>query len=364
MNENTIVYVRYKMDFNLKKLLQIDHDEVFGLDIGTSSVKMVQLSKNNSHWTVNAAGIVDIIEADEDGKTHQEINTAKAIRDSLLITGIQTPFAVCGICGPEVAVRRFKFPSLANDEIAGAALMEAKQVCPFNVDEGVVDYQVVPSNDKNNIRGVMVAATNKIINKKTHLVKNTSLNTVMMDVDGLALLNYFGEHNKFQQGQTTAILNVGNSFTNLVIMGDNGLPFVRDLSYAGRDIIKEIAKHGEYAVTESGYEKLDIRHKAPNPKLLEEACRKLVVDVTETLRYYTAQEQSAVIDKVFVCGGFALVEGFVEILNEQLPTAAVLWNPFDEMAYDESAQQIDLPEIVTKNGPALAVAAGLAMRSI
>ncbi|MCK5225817.1 MAG: type IV pilus assembly protein PilM [Planctomycetes bacterium] len=352
------------MALNWKKLLQIDHNEVFGLDIGTSSVKMVQLSKNNSHWTVSAAGIVDIIEAAENEKAHHEINTAKAIRDCLLATGIQTPFVVCSVCGPEVAVRRFKFPALANDEIAGATLMEAKQVCPFNVDEGVVDYQVVPSDDKNNIRGVMVAATNKIIDKKTRLVKNTSLSTVMMDVDGLALLNYFGGHNKFQKGQTTAILNVGNSFTNLVIMGDNGLPFVRDLSYAGQDIIKEIAKHGEYAIAETGYEKLDIKHKAPNPKLLEDACRKLVVGVTETLRYYTAQEQSAVIDEIVVCGGFALVEGFVEILNEQLPTAAVLWNPFDEMACDESAKQIDLAEILNENGPALAVAAGLAMRGI
>ena len=94
---------------------------------------------------------------------------------------------------------------------------------------------------------------------------------------------------------------------------------------------------------------------------LERASKKLVADVVSTLRYYNAQERSKVIKKVFVCGGFALVKGFVEILNHNLSSEIVLWNPFDRVDCDPRQPCY----AVFKNyGPALAVAAGLAVRSI
>jgi Tfp pilus assembly PilM family ATPase len=95
---------------------------------------------------------------------------------------------------------------------------------------------------------------------------------------------------------------------------------------------------------------------------LETACYKLITDVTETLRYYAVRGESEIVKKIFLCGGFALVEGFVDLLNSRLPAAAtVLWNPFDEISYDASEPYAD---ILRKKGPALAVAAGLAMRAI
>ena len=94
---------------------------------------------------------------------------------------------------------------------------------------------------------------------------------------------------------------------------------------------------------------------------LAKACHKLIVDVTDTLRYYAAQEKSTAVEKIFVCGGFALVKGFVELLDNQLPAKAVLWNPFDKIRCDAGQNYRD---ILQKNGPAMAVAAGLAMRSI
>jgi Tfp pilus assembly PilM family ATPase len=94
---------------------------------------------------------------------------------------------------------------------------------------------------------------------------------------------------------------------------------------------------------------------------LARACQKLIVDVTETLRYYNAQEKSTFVEKVFVCGGFSLVEGFVELLDSRLPAKAVLWNPFDNMRCNAGQPCKD---ILAKRGPAMAVAAGLAMRSV
>jgi len=347
-----------------KRLLKLQQNEVLGLDVGSSAVKIVQMRKDDAGYAVTAAGIVDIADATKNDKSRKELNTVRAIRNCLQSTGIGTRLAVCSVCGPEVAVRYFKFPALPPEEIEGAVLLEAAQVCPFNVDDGAVDYQLISDGD-DNVSGVLVAATNKVIKTKRQLAKNASLNNVLTDVDGLALLNCFSGYQKPEAGWTAAILNVGSSFTNLAIMGDNALPFVRDIAYAGDDITNEIAT--ERGVSTETIKNILSGHEDSNQTQLElgdslaNACQKLIVDVTETLRYYMAQEKSSVVERIFVCGGFALVKGFVELLDKQLPCDAVLWNPFDKIRCSEDQ---NCWNILRENGPAMAVATGLAMRLI
>jgi len=370
---------------NWKELLDIRQSEVLGLDIGSSTVKLIQMRKDNGDYKVAAAGIAEIANETED-KSQIETNITKAIHKCFQSVSVKTNLAVCSVCGPEVAVRYFKFPSLQTEEIPGAILLEAEQVCPFNIGESAVEYQLIPNGD-NNISGVFVAATNNLIKAKRQLVKNASLNSVLMDVDGLALLNCLSQYENAGTTGATAILNVGSRFTNLAIIGDNSLPFVRDISYAGNDIVKKIAEENEVSQETvskilSGEEGAGLLQKEVSQETISKilsseegagllqkelddsfanACQKLVDDVADTLRYYMAQEKSGFVEKVFVCGGFSLVKGFVELLDNQLPTAAVLWNPFDKIAQDKHLQG---KEVLKENGPAMAVAAGLAMRSI
>jgi type IV pilus assembly protein PilM len=348
-----------------KRLLKLQETQVFGLDVGSSAVRIVQLRKDSSAYTVIGAGIVHIESAEGDDNSNNETNTIKAIHQCLESAGVKSRLAVCGVSGPEVAVRHFEFPALSPEEIEGAVLLEAAQVCPFNIDDATVDYQLTPNGD-NTVSGVLVAATNKLIRKKEQLIKDASLDCIMVDVDGLAILNCFNECQKPEErGKVTVILNVGSSYTNLTIMGESGRPFTREMTYAGNDIVNAIASEKEInpetvsRILTSGED--SGRSESELGDSLARACRKLIVGVTETLRYYSAQEKSGIVEKIFVCGGFALVKGFVELLDSQLPASAVLLNPFDTMSCDSEQ---DCQDILQKNGPALAVAAGLAMRSI
>ena len=368
-----------KMDW--KRTLKLGQTEVLGLDIGSSAVKLVQLARDEAGYTVTAAGIADIAADGEDNNNHRKTNTVRAIGDCLLSAGAQTHFAVCSVSGPEVAVRDFTFPSLPPEEIAGAVLLEAAQVCPFNVDDSVVDYQLIPDGD-NETRGVLVAATNELIKNKIELAREASLDCVLMDVNGLALLNCFSECEPPGPYRTaTAILNVGGSSTNLAITSSNALPFVRDMAYAGNDMLAQIASENGIT-TEQAWELIrggedwpvaqsdfDEPSRAEPGGSLERACQKLIADVTETLRYYTAHEKSVIVEKIFVCGGFTLVKGFVELLDSRLPAKASIWNPFDKIrcaaGRPTSASSVEpCKDILQKNGPAMAVAAGLAMRTI
>ncbi len=346
--------------------LDLGQNEVAGLDIGSSTVRLIQLRKDNVGYAVTAAGIAGIAPSGEDSNLRR-INTVRAIRECLGITGVRTKFAVCGVSGPEVAVRDFRFPSLPAEEIEGAILLEAAQVCPFNTEDSAIDWQLI-ANGSDGVAGILVAATNSLIKRKVQRAKEASLDCVLMDVDGLALLNCFSEIEKAEPGQTIAILNIGSSYTTLAIMGENRWPFIRDITYAGNGIVEQIAAENNMpadAVKEILFaDSMESQTKLHDS--LENACKNLIIDVTETSRYYKTQEKTAAFEKLFVCGGFAMVKGFVELLSSQLPVKALLWNPFDKIRCDvgRSHRAVLQRNILEKNGPAMAVACGLGMRSM
>ena len=177
-------------------------------------------------------------------------------------------------------------------------------------------------------------------------------------------MSAFGAEYETSDADTTvAVLDVGGSHATLAIINSNGRPFIRDMTYAGDGIIQQIAMKTDMS-TDAVMDILSGDSTAAQTGLhgsLESAGRKLIADVAETLRYYAAQAKSRRVDRMFVCGGFALAAGFIELLKGGLGVETVLWNPFDKMRCDAGRQ---CEEMLAKRGPAMAVAAGLAMRSI
>jgi len=255
---------------------------LLGLDVGSSSVKLVKLEQNGDGVTAMAAGIAQI--EPSGGDIHlKELKSVKALTDCLQANNIDDKYAVCGVCGPEVAVRYFTFPTLPAEEIPSAVKLEAEQVCPFSLGDSALDYQLIDGEDKS-VCGVLVAATNKVVRRKGKIVKEGTLNPVLMDVDGLALLNCLEYCEEQQEGQAQAILNVGNTYTTLVISGSDGVPFVRDTSYAGANIIQQISER--QGLTYSRISELLFGDNVSESDLaeisecFESACENLIEDVT------------------------------------------------------------------------------------
>jgi len=348
-----------------KPVLTLRQNEVLGLDIGSSAVKLIRLRKDQRGYAVTAAGITGITPYGNDSDCRR-INTVRAIQECLELTAVKTKFAVCGVSGPDVAVRDFRFPALPEEEIENAILLEAAQVCPFNTEDSAIDYQLVPDGGAG-VSGILVAATNSSIRRKVQLVKEAALDCVLMDVDGLALLNCFREFEKPEPGQTIAVLNVGSSYTTLAVMGENRWPFIRDITCAGEEIVKQIAAENNMsgeAVKKILFGDSPTEEQMKLRDSLERACAKLIVDVTETSRYYKTQEKTAAFQKLFVCGGFAQVAGFVELLGSKLAVNAVLWNPFEKIRCQigRNHRSVIQKNVLAKNGSVMLVAAGLAMR--
>ena len=317
---------------------------MMGLDIGSSSVKCVLLEAGENGYSLVSASIADIDRSDPHS-SDQTSNVIEAIDRCVKDTHMRIKLVACGVCGPEVAVRRFYFPKLDEKDLAIEIIYEAEQVCPFE------DGQF------------LVAATRNLVLERNQLVQKASLNCVLLDVNSLALLNCFVECEKPESGVTFGVLDIGSKFMNLVISNDKALPYVRDIPNASNGVIEHIAKQTDLTLMEVTAILRDRNTLSDDMmEALKNASSVLAADVQDSLRYYTSQDGNAV-DRLYVCGGFAQTRGFVELLGKELPCETVLWDPFEKMEI-KGRQRNKSIETIAQYGPSLALATGLAMRKI
>ena len=340
--------------------------ELAGLDIGSSAVKLVRLSKSDDGYALIAAASESIASFPDDEKQQRQ-NCVDAIKTCLQKAAFKNGNLVCGISGPEVVVRGFTFPPLPEEAVEQAIRMEAQQVCPLDIKHSVLDFQLIETAQTASParQGVMTVGTETAIREQTELLAQAGAKPVMVDVNALALLNCLNELELVNAQETVAIIDIGNTQTNVVIYGVDGLPFVRDINIAGEHIIGGISRQTE--LSEDQIRQTLAQKQSPGPLdsnlllAMNNAIGPLVNAINETLRFYSFQEKTSGVDRIFLCGGFALIGAFVEFLTDAVSTPVAQLNPFSTILYDPNASG---NETLEKDGPAFAVATGLAMRTL
>jgi type IV pilus assembly protein PilM len=345
-----------------------------GLDIGSSAVKMVSLDTNGDGCRVVAAAMSMIKSVD--GDEPSERAAIAAIEDCLKSSQgyiSRDSYFVFGLSGlKKVKISSFNFALLTLEEVAQAVMLEAAQVCPFDVrsNVSVVDYQLIGTYEADGgglrkrkgkvhptVKGVLAVATKEAISRRQKLAEDTLLKCVLIDSDALALLNCLEKCLPSGEELPIAVVNVGRSLTTVAILGTDELPFVRDLGYSGGDIIEHIAKSSSTSAEQVQQRLSEGKGSAD----IDPACKRLILDITETLAYYLASRGGNAIKRVYVCGGFSLFDDFVKSLAGGIEGKVSVWNPFLQMHCDDNIAGGDL---IKKCGPAFAVAAGLAMRQV
>ncbi len=356
-----------------RRPLRLMRRPLIGLDIDSSSVRMIRLRRRADEYTVVGVAMRDVAPWGDDREQHRA-HTIDAIGECLGALGPGRKLAVCGLRGPEVVVRGFEFPALPPEEARGAVELEASQMCPFGMEDGALDHQVTSDQD-NKTRGFWVAASSGLIESKRQLARQASLQCVLMDVDGLALLNCL-EHSRVRALPQTGtdsedgpddvrpvLLDIGDSHATIAVVDHAHRPFVRDLSTGGHEIMWQMAR--ETRISPDEVRAALLGDAEPDMVLFqrsfERACTHLLEDIVTTLRYYAAQNRSTRISRILVCGSFASARGLIELLSAKLPIEVTPWDPIVGMHLD-----VDPPceAMLKKAGPSMAVAAGLAMRTI
>lgn len=319
-----------------------------GLDIGTSSIKLVELKflKDTVELT---RFVLEPIQADLSSQL-KRIAPSQAINIS--------------VSGASTVVRYIDFPRMNEDELKQALRFEVQKYIPFPINEVILDSYILKEDLSDNKMLVLVAAVKKeFINQRLKLIQEASLKTNIVDLDSLALINAFNFNYSKEDAnikdKTIALLNIGASMSNLNIL-ENGHPVLsRDIYIAGNELTGKIQETVGIDLKSIEELKPDIDKEKLNKVVT--AAESVFSDLSKELRtsfdFYESQSASSV-SKIFLSGGGSKFIGLKDMLANLLSIEVEYWEPLRQISI---ADTIDSQEVKALSAQ-LAVAVGLALR--
>ena len=341
-----------------------------GLDVGSSTVKAVELSPRGKDFELTNLGVAQLpAEAIVQGAFLNASAIADTIREAVEGAKIKTKNVAAAVSGHSVIVKKVSLPSMTRDELDEQIRWEAEQYIPFDVNEVNLDFQILDSEGtEGQMEVLLVAAKKDLIDDYVQVITEAGLVPAAIDVASFAVQNAFEANYETRPDEVVALVNVGAQVVNINILCDGVPLFTRDITTAGNQYTEEIQKalsvNFEEAErikrgTGSGMESVDVI-----PQEVEQVMRSVtetvVGEISRSLDFFAATASESRIERAFIAGGGANVAGFLPAFQERTGLPVEMLNPLARMRPTSKFQ----PEFLNDVAPALGVGVGLAMRRV
>src|SRR5918999_3601596 len=227
----------FKLPFGLKR------GDAFGLDIGSSAIKVVQLRAAGSSYALAALATVPVPpEAMAEGMIKEPAPVIEAIKEATRQAGIRTRDAVVGLSGRELIIKKVQIPDIPVKELEGAIQLEAEHHIPFAIDEVFLDYHTVGRHD-GALDLILVAVKKSKVTDCMSVVDEAGFTPAVVDVDSFALGNQYELNRPGGRDETVALVDVGASTMKTNVIRAGASIFARDIAFGGNNYTQAIAQH-------------------------------------------------------------------------------------------------------------------------
>ena len=331
---------------------------LLGVDIGSSSIKVVKLKQRGGACTLTRAGY-EKLPTEASGPLVSE-----ALRTLLKIQGIGSGRVASAIDGKSLTFRDIRLPKMPEGDLREAVRWEIKKGIDFPED-AVIDYVVndeVIEGGKTTLSILAFAVKKEEVSGHAGILKEASLILDAIDVGPMALLSAFDYNYAAEKDKRYAILDIGASKTTLAIVFKSTLRFTRYIPLGGNDITTAIQNaEGTYF---QAAEEDKVRY-APVLDESSEAVQSSVKSFIEglsqelrsSLRYYQAQLREGAVDGILISGGCSRIKEIAGYLENALGIPTALYDTMRGVKIKVSGSA-DIPSL----SPLLAIAFGLALR--
>ena len=337
-----------------------------GLDIGSSSVKAIELKPAGKGFRVSAIGVESVPpDSIVDGATIDGGAVADAVRRLFANKKFKAKDVVASLSGNSVIVKKITLPTMTEAELSESIYWEAEQYIPFDIQDVNLDYEILDSGAQGQMEVLLVAAKKDKIADYTNVISQAGKTPVIVDVDVFALQNAFEANYGFEPGAVVAILNAGASAININILSGSQSVFTRDVSMGGNAFTEAVQKElnlpYESAEQLKKGQDVDGATYEDARAVLRAMTDNVLLEVEKTFDFFKATASNDRIDRIMLCGGASRVEGFAESLRERFATEVEQFDPFRQVGMDAKKVGIDNAD---DYGPVAAVAMGLALRKV
>jgi len=337
---------------------------LIGLDIGSSSIKAVELKQKGAEYEVVNLGLEPLgQDTVVDGAIMDSLAVSSAVEKIFTESKIKTKNVATSVSGHSVIVKRITVGAGTEEELAAAIPYEAQQHIPFDMSDVNLSYQPL-GPAPNGMEVMLVAVKREKILNHTNVLSQAGKMPIVVDIDAFALQNAFEVNYEPSPDVTAALLNIGASIMNINIIR-GGVPlFTRDVSVGGNQYTDTLQKELDLSFEDA--EKLKQGQEMPNvsPEARAAHMRSvsdiLLLEIQKTLDFFRQSTATENIQQIYVAGGTARIEGLVDLLKKEFNIPVEIMNPFLRISVDPA--RFDTAYI-NEIGPRMTVAVGLALRS-
>ncbi|MFY9584275.1 MAG: type IV pilus assembly protein PilM [Candidatus Acidiferrales bacterium] len=337
---------------------------VVGLDIGSSSIKAVELRGSKQGYELLSFGLEPLAQDTVvDGAIMDAPLVAAGISSIFDRQKVKTKNVATSVSGHSVIVKRVTLPVMSEEDLFERIQAEASQHIPFDIADVNLSYQLLESVDAQMDVLLVAVKKDKILNH-TNVLAQAGKTPTVVDIDAFALQNCFEVNYDPDPGQTVALLNVGASVMNINIVR-GGVPlFTRDVSVGGNQYTDALQKELDLSFEDA--ERLkhgdSIAGVAEEQRatILRSVSDILILEIQKTFDFFRATASGESIQRIYVAGGSARVPGLVDLLREEFAMPVEEMYPFRKIVINPGRHN---EEQIRELAPRLAIAVGLALRS-
>ena len=339
-----------------------------GVDIGSSSVKAVELQGKNGDFQLVSLGY-ESLEPDSvvDGQIMELNSVSNAISSIFNEHKIKTNRVAAGVNGHSVIVKNIILPQMSSAELQESFAWHAEEHIPFDIADVTLDYHVTGNTD-DAIHVLMAACKRDKVANLKQAIQLAGKQPAIIDVDAFALQNCYELNYDPQPNEVVALLNIGASTTNINILNGNRSVFTRDATFGGNQYTSLLQK--ELGVTFEHAEQ--VKRGMPLPEavedrdiipILETVSDILALEIQKTMDFYraTVEDGGVAVEKILVSGGGSKLAGLIDFLAKQFEMPVEIFDPFRKIKVDSRGFD---PEYMREVIPEMAIAVGLALRGV
>ncbi|MDO8515416.1 MAG: type IV pilus assembly protein PilM [bacterium] len=327
----------------------------FGLDIGTSEIKIVYLNQAGNSFKLVSFGVAKLPNFEE---------AADIIRKIIKDLNISTKRVMVSLPEAQVYTRVIETPVLSDTELENAIRWEAEQYVPIPLTDVLLRHQILAKPDKitpeSKMDVLLVAAPNTVIEKYMKICQLAGLELIGIETEILAVSRALVGNDPYSP--TSLIVSFGGVSTDLAVVKKVCLSFVRSLSTGGDAVTRAVMS--DLKMDENQAEEYKRNYGMDATQLdgkvnqaIGPVMDTIVAEIKRAIAFYQSKKPDDPIKRAVLVGGMAKMPGLVNYLAQSLTLEVQISNPFANIVKTEKQSQS-----LGDNLPVYATAVGLALK--
>ena len=340
---------------------------MIGLDISSSAVKLIELSKTGDAYKVEAYRVLPLPPNTVVEKNIADLDAlSKTIASVVKRSGSQLRDTAAAVSASSVITKEIELPAGLSDlQMETQIEVEADQYIPYPMEEVAFDFDVIGEveNNPDLVRVLLAACRQENVEHRRQALEMAGLHPKVIDVESFAVERAYKlmEDQLDQIGdQVVAIADIGATVFTFTVLVDGKIIYDREQLFGGKQLTEEIQRRYGLSWEEAG----EAKRKGGLPEdyateVLAPFKESLIQHIARSLQFFYSSSHFNYVDQLFLAGGVSVIEGLVDEVEHVIGLPTAVANPFANMELHKSINASAL----ANDAPDMLLAVGLAMRS-